>query len=295
MGDLTKNWFFWAIISMLLQGMHAFLYKKLIEDRGDHRIVQVLIPAVVCIMASIALYVEDHISGLFVTTMAVIASVQGVLFYLTTAMRIEALRSGTPAHIVFPIVKSSVVFIIILSAFLFNEWESLQEPRRLTGILLAVFATFSLMEWRLNLNRQMLNRGVAFAMLAMISGGGAALMAKYLFITDVLVSIFAFMLLSNLTTLFLSMLSFIRSEYHPSRQAYDTTIVWGVVMGILSFGGFAAFLQAIKVGDLSAVASVSALAILIPVLLSAWLYRERLTLRKEIAVFISIIALALIS
>ncbi len=294
MGDLAKNWFFWAIISMLLQGIHAFLYKKLIEDRGDHRIVQVLIPAVVCVMASIALYVEDHVSGLFVTTMAIIACVQGVLFYLTTAMRLEALRSGAPAHIVFPIVKSSVVFIIILSALLFNEWESLQDTRRLTGVLLAVIATFSLMEWRLSVSRQMLNRGIAFALLAMISGGGAALMAKYLFITDAQVSIFAFMLLSNLTTLILSMLSFIRSDHHPNRQAYDATLVWGVVMGILSFGGFAAFLQAIKIGDLSVVASINALAILLPVLLSAWLYRERLTLRKEIAVFVSIVALALI-
>ena len=51
---------------------------------------------------------------------------------------------------------------------------------------------------------------------------------------------------------------------------------------------------AIKFGDLSSVASINSLYIVIPVLLSAIFYREKLTFLKQIAVVVSIVAAALI-
>lgn len=291
---MAESWFFWAVMSMLLQGSHAFLYKKLIEEHGEPRVVQVVIPALVCVLAAAGMLLEGTRIPQLIFITALIAAVQGVLFFLATAMRLEALRCGAPAHIVFPIVKSSVIFIIVLSAFLFDEWASLKEPRRLAGVSLAVIATFILLEWRRDGDGKGLNRGIGFALLAMLAGGGASLMAKYLFVSDAEVSIFLFMLLSNLTTLVLAIGVALSAKGTDSRSSYDLSIGWGIAMGLLSFGGFASFLQAIRLGDLSAVASINAMAIIIPVLLSSYLYRERLTLRKEVAVFLSIIALALI-
>jgi len=291
---LYDNWFLRAVVSMVLQGTYAFLNKKLIEDRGSPRLVQVVIPLAVSLLSMLAMAWEDTVH-IWYLSMVAIAAVQGVLFFLTTAMRMNALACGVPAHIVFPIVKSSVVFIIVLSAFLFDGWAALQESLRLAGVSLAVVATFILVEWRFKTSRQVLNRGVAYALLAMISGGGASLMAKYLFVADQKVSIFHFMLISNLVTMLLALLNFWRSEHTRSRQVYDYSLFWGMLMGVLSFGGFAAFLQAIKVGDLSVVASINAMSIIIPVLLAAWLYGEHLSVRKEIAVLLSVVALVLIS
>jgi len=287
---LAGNWFLLALVSMVLQGFHAFLYKKLIQDGGDPRIVQVVMPAVVSVLAAIAAVAEGVSLPRALTILVIVAGVQGVLFYLTTAMRLEAIRSGAPAHIVFPLVKSSVVFIIILSAFLFDEWEALRTPRRLTSIAMILVAISMLMEWR----RGPFNRGVLYALLAMVSGAGASLMAKYLFVSEAEISIFAFMLISNATTFLLAMSAAARPATRLTRERYDRSVIWGAATGLLSFGGFAAFLQAIKLGDLSIVASINALAILFPVLLSAILYGERLTFRKEIAVFLSIVALVLI-
>ena len=290
MAPLADNWFLWALVSMFLQGTHAFLYKKLMEEGGDPRILQVVMPVVVCVLAAFAAMLEGAPLPTSLTIMVVIAAVQGILFYLTTAMRLEALRSGTPAHIVFPVVKSSIVFIILLSAILFHEWESLRTPRHLTGVALILVAMSMLMEWRLG----PFNRGVLYAILAMISGGGASLMAKYLFLSESEVSIFVFMLISNLTAFVLAITAASRPRIPMARESYDRSVLWGAAMGVLGFAGFAAFLQAIKVGDLSIVASVNALAILLPVLLSAIFYRETLTFRKEVAVFLSLVALVLL-
>lgn len=291
--ELASQWFLWAIISLLLQGIQAFFSKKLVEDGGDIATASVVMPAVITGLAAITVMFESRPVGDDLTGLVMLAGIQGVLYFLTTAMRLEALHTKIPAYVVFPIVKSSVVFIVIMAAFLFDEWASLREPKQAGGIILAVTAMYLLLEWRRNIRSGGFDKGISYAVLAMLASGGAALLAKYTFVAIGEVSIFAFILISNATNLLLAGLMSRRSASPVSRQSYAIGVRSGVMMGLAGFGGLAAFLQAIQYGNLSVVASINALTILIPVLLSAWLYSERLTARKLVAVLFSIIALVL--
>ncbi len=186
----------------------------------------------------------------------------------------------------------SAPLIVKLSAFIFNEFDTLKDTHKLIGVLLAIAAAFILMQWRFRpLN---FSRGIALALISMIASAGAALAAKFVFISEGEISIFGFMIISNLTNLILATLRSAFIKEKVSLSSINISLGWGVVIGLLNFFGFTAFLLAIKYGDLSLVASINNLYILIPVLLSAWFYGEQLTLRKQFAVVVSIIALILI-
>ncbi len=64
-------------------------------------------------------------------------------------------------------------------------------------------------------------------------------------------------------------------------------------MGLLSFGGFGSFLLAIRYGDLSRVAAINTLYVLIPIVFAAIVSggatTERFSFRKQVAVMLSLV------
>lgn len=293
MTAITQSWIFWAILSTFCYGVHAFLYKKTVEEKGDLPTLQVINPTVViiasliiCIIQGVGISAEDW------WKVVIIASLQGMLFFMTSVGRAEALHLGVPSHIVFPLLKTSAPIVILLSAYVFSEWKMLLEPSRLLGVILAVVATFILMDWRLKKNA--LNKGLGLVVLAILSSAGASLATKYVFVATVDINIFSFILISNLAALVMASLWSSLQPKPKSLSAVKISVRYGLVMGLLSFVGFTAFLKAISLGHLSFVVAVSTLYIFIPILLSAWLYREHINSVTRISICLSVIAVALL-
>jgi drug/metabolite transporter (DMT)-like permease len=194
--------------------------------------------------------------------------------------------------VVLAIIQASTPAIVVLAALLFNEWTSLVNPWRLSGICLAVLATYLL----LSIERTGPHRdhGILLAAISMVASAGATLAAKYVFLSNEAVSIFGFILIANTVNLVLASIraAIIRPQ---ASQSFTGGLWWGILMGLLNFGGFAAFLEAIKDGDLSLVASIGALSIIVPVILASWFKGERLSVRRQIAVGASILALVLLA
>ena len=290
------GWFTWAVVSALFYGVHSFLYQKVIKDGADPLVAQVLQPAVVVILATVMLVSSQQaVADPDVLLLVVVAAVlQGLFFFLTTRSRLAALSAELPASVLFPIIKFSTPVVVVISALAFQEWESIREPRRSVGIALAVGATYLIMQRRRVTASSGSGEGLRLAFVAMVASVCATFAAKVPFAGDANVSIFGFMLVSNLVSLLLATALMARTPASVSRPSLRRGVRWGAAIGALNFAGFAAFLQAVKEGDLALVASISGLYILIPIVLSALWYREHMSPQRQVAVAISVFAVVLL-
>ena len=68
----------------------------------------------------------------------------------------------------------------------------------------------------------------------------------------------------------------------------------GSIIGILNFGGYGLVLKAFAAGSMSLVQPIFALSILIPIFLSAAIYKEKLTLIRVLSIGLSLASVLLI-
>lgn len=294
MESLISSWFTWALTSTLFYGINAFFLHRLVKRQGDTLTALVISPAIVTLIAALLLMfsaIPKFDDSLWL--LALFAMLQGGLFYLTIESRTYAMALGLPSAILYPIIKSGTLFVIVISAFLFNELQLLLEPRRLAGILLIMLSLMLLLQWTNSHGDNNYSRGIAFALLATFTSIGAALAPKYAIEFQQEMNIYVYILIANLTTTMLSQLRFNYRREMPTPEAKKAGAITGIWLGVTSFAGFAAFLKAIHLGPLSVVAAVSSLYILIPIVLSVILHKEPLRARSQVALFISLLGIVL--
>ena len=289
------DWLSWALVSTLFYGIYAFLFRRLIMHKGDTLTAMVISPAIVSVIAAAILGVSALSGGHNLSWLVIIfALLQGGLFFLTTESRATALSLGMPSTQLYPIVKSGTLFVILISALLFNELEMLMDPRRIIGIIFILISVFLILQWKSTSDKGSGGyHSLAFAFLATFTSIGATLAPKYVIDLNQEINIFVFILIANLFT---TVLAFFRINYQKQPVTYQAkreASVTGIWLGISSFAGFATFLKAIESGPLSIVAAVSSLYILIPIVLSVIFFKEVFRTRSQIAVILSILGIIL--
>jgi drug/metabolite transporter (DMT)-like permease len=78
----------------------------------------------------------------------------------------------------------------------------------------------------------------------------------------------------------------------PGRRGEAVAI--GVVMGILNYVGFTAFMLALQSGPLSAIALITGMHFVIAIVLSLLLYKERLTLTRSLGIGLTLLSVFLL-
>jgi uncharacterized membrane protein len=290
------DWFLWTIASTLCFGVQYFLFKRLTEKKGDLEAAQVVMSAVVCVAALLFIGTESHDWANSFWTIALIAMIQGGLYFFTTLYRLDALENGIATNILFPILRASTPIVVVLSALFLNEWESFKfkSPTRSFGIVLSIVATYVLIRWPSQ--KQQWSVGVLVsAIAAVVASAGASLMAKAAHLAVDNLNVFVFILISNTFSLLISIIKMIHGKQVVSRKCYHDGLFGGFLIGLLSFSGITCFMLALKGGELSAVAAINSVYILIPIILAALLYGEKMTVKTGVAVFLTILAVALLS
>ena len=286
------NWLAWSVLSALLNGARSFVGRRAAMTQRDIVIAQVLLPAVMVVVAGPFLLLDRAPLATDFWGFCLAASLQGVLFFFASLTRLQAFQTKTSVHVVLSIIQASTPLIVVMSAILFNEWALLLNPWRLSGICLAIVATYLLL--RLETSGSRWDEGILLAGVSMVASAGATLAAKYTFLINEAVSVFGFILIANTVNLVLA--SIRAAMGAPSGgQSLKGGVASGIAMGLLNFGGLVAFLQAIKEGELSVVASIGALSIVVPVIMASVLSRERLGRRRQLAIVASIVALVLLA
>jgi len=210
-------------------------------------------------------------------------------FALATIAHIEALKR-LPAGITFPLTRMSLLAVIIFSVLYLGERLA---PLQWLGVLFgcAVVVILTREARSSSCTEPNLRTGLFFVAVCVFCGAIATISSK---LAAEMVNKAGFMALSYLFGIFFSL--GIEKRWGDSRHKdrVKSAIVIGVVMGLLNFFGFYAFLVALSSGPLSAIALMTGMHFVIAILLSVLIYREAMTLRRGLGLGLAILAVILL-
>ena len=304
------NWYFYALVATLSYGFFNFI-QKIAAEKGlnSSGLIQVSsITVFFCSLLSI-LYTGYHdfewpvIIGL--------AILNSSLFFSASILKLEALKRSK-AFIIFPITKMNALVAALLGLFIFAESPS---AFQWVGMGLTIFSILiltsktetpekkqriedkseSIVEdvepnrprsWIVSKFRS--NTGVIFALAGASCTGVTAIVGKLAAVhTDKLM----YMLLSYFLVFTYSS-KFRKSSEKKSGRKF--TLCFGVMIGILNFVGYLALLTSYRTGEVSVIQPIFSTSIVIPIVLSAVVFKERMTTRQILAVFLTIISIVLL-
>jgi drug/metabolite transporter (DMT)-like permease len=278
------QWYLLSIAALLLLGTQRFLYKVAAERNCSSSLTTAVFMGTVTLLSiSAFLVLAEPIGNL--TILVLLSLVNSAAFALATVAHMEALRH-LPAGITFPLTRLSLVVVIVFSIFFFNEEPN---PLQWVGILLG-FSVVGLLagEARSETRPEGSARaGLLFIAVCVLCGAVASISSK---LAAVSTSKAAFMALSYLLATFFSLAIDRKWGKRKAGASSGEAVKIGVVMGLLNFFGFYAFLSALATGPLSMIALITGMHFVIAIALSVLLYRESVSRPKLIGIGLTLLA-----
>ena len=147
---------------------------------------------------------------------------------------------------------------------------------QIVGILIAI-AVFILLARESNeqdTNRRNIRRGFSLVAVCVVCGAIASISSKF---AAMHTSKMAFIALSYFIGALFTFAFRNRLQTEERGALRADAVIIGVIMGVLNFVGFYAFLAALAIGPLSIIVSIMGLHFIIPIILSTIIYSEKLT------------------
>jgi len=283
---IMETWFIYALASAVFAGVHIFSQKVAVE-RGHSSIINntgnVLMSAAIAITVVLVFFNfnGDWKYGLL------LGLVTGVMHIIGSIFRMDSLKYIDTA-IFFPLYKTvGPIFTLILGIIFFSESFSFTEW---VGILFGMAVPILLLS-RGEKNRQSnLFFGLILMLLSALFTAVAAGISKYA--VDVFESIFVFMAVSQTFGAITGVTRYFLSGKKKEATIINKEVIFFSLMGgVLQFLSFSSLLLAFKDGGLAIIYTVNSFYILIPIVLSVIVYKEHWSIRKSLAIILSITAL----
>ncbi|MBP1750068.1 MAG: prediced transporter protein [Deltaproteobacteria bacterium] len=213
----------------------------------------------------------------------------GLSFLVATVTHIESLKY-LPAATVYPVTRLNLVIVTVFAVFFLKDQLSF---RQITGILCAMGA-IPILTRGLDKDEAAKSRGrqgFIYLAICLFASALASISSKY---AAMYVSKIAFLtLVYTMATLASTGLGK-RFRTTTVRSNRTGTFALGFAIGILNFAGYLAFLNALSAGPLSLVASIVSMHFVVAIVLSIFIYRERLTIPRVLGFLLTILSIALI-
>jgi drug/metabolite transporter (DMT)-like permease len=280
--------FFWAILAMLLAGMHIFMNKIVAHEKRDAAVNGLFSYGVPALFGAIMLVWSGIPSDWFYISL--IAAVAGGSHAIGSMFRITALKYIDTA-IFFPIYKIIQPTVIIAAGVIW--FHEVLSPLQWFGIICGMSVPLMLINRTENTRQLDLRKGLTFLMVTVgFTALGIALSKIGAESENLIFFLFASQFVGALISvpLIIKNTEHIRHALHPKGR----DVFLGVLTGLFQFLSFYALLVAFSTGYLSIVFTIHAHYILIPIFLSVWFYKEHMDLRKFAAVVLSVVAIGLL-
>jgi drug/metabolite transporter (DMT)-like permease len=282
------SWYGLSIAALFLMGAQRFLYKVSAERNCNTALTTFSFMGTVTLLALIIFLVQESPVG-DVKLLLIIALLNSCSFFVGTVTHIEALKH-IPTTVAYPIIRLNAVVVVLFSILFFKDSLSLTQG---LGIILAILVMLILAGQTETPERASKNmkRGLVLVFIALVAGSAASISSKFaamytnriafMTLSYFMGTLFSFGLRRNLAT---------KGESAGHREA----LVIGVIMGLINFAGFYAFLKALSLGPLSIIVSITGLHFVIAIILSVVVYRERLTSLRILGVILTIVSVLLL-
>lgn len=281
------TWFTLAVITLICFSVQTFLY-KVSAARGCNTATTTLSFMSTVAFLSVLVFFVQKGSIPSLGFLVVISLINSGSYFLATITHMEALKH-IPGTIGFPLARLNLVPVVLLSVLLFGDELTL---RHAVGITLAVVATLFLagrgaaeghVTGRSGLGLMLLAFCIASTAVAALSSKVAALetnISAFQTLVYTLAALFSVAARKRLST--------------GGTAKTSEAIRLGIVIGVINFIGYTAFLRSLITGPLSLVAPIVGMSFVISVLLSMVVYRERLRLKGLIGALLTILTVVLL-
>lgn len=186
--------------------------------------------------------------------------------------------------------RLSLLLVVIASIVLFDEkLEPLQWFGVLSGIVVVVILAQETKST--TMGQQRLRSGLFFVVICILCGTVASISSK---LAAESVSKAGFMTLSYFMGIFFSLGIEKKWGGKTTKGQNKDAILLGVIMGLLNFFGFYAFIMALSAGPLSAIALITGMHFVIAIFLSVLIYKERLSHHRILAICLTLLAVFLL-
>jgi drug/metabolite transporter (DMT)-like permease len=278
------RWYFLSILALILLGTQRFLYKVSAERNCSTAWTTFSFMATVTLI-SVTFFLLVREPVLDHKMLWLTALWNSVAFVLGTVTHIEALRH-IPSSIAYPVIRLNMVLVILFSILYFDDRLTLFQ---VAGILIASVVIVLLTRdagsgkgayGNVRKGLILVSLSLFFGAMASISSKFAALYANklgFMALSYCMGSLFAFGLAQRMKT---------REGMKPLKEA----IVIGILMGFINFAGFYAFLAALASGPLSLVIAITGMHFAVAVLLSAIVYKEKITFIRALAIVLTMVS-----
>lgn len=281
---MSLSWFPFSIVATLLLGA-AMAFYKLPSERNHNRFVttfwSLLIPAVLA-FAFFHSYLSLSTSPMIWTALAWGISFTGIMLLQMYAL------THVDTNVLFPITTTaSLIITVLVGIFFFGEHTTLLQT---IGIVLAAATVFSFLYKKGKFQ---------YSALLVSVGSSIILISAFNKILQKIVAenfdIHAFQVYQYLFAAAFSLLLYIvlhRGDWRS--HIFSGGLGTGSLIGFFIFFGGYAFLVALTKGPFPLITSVHSLYILVTALVAYFLFRERLTTRKVLLLFLAVAAVVLI-
>ena len=269
-------------------GMQRFLYKVSAERRCNTAWTTFSFMATVAILSSILfLVLEESVASL--QFLLFIALVNSAAFLLATVTHIEALKN-IPASVAYPIIRLSAVFVVIFSLLFFKDRPSFYQ---VIGILLAmvviVLLTRDFGDETTSYGRR--RTGFICVFVALVAGAVAIISSKF---AAMHTNKMAFIAVSYIASTFFALGLRKRLQTEEANANPKDALLIGFVMGLINFAGYYSYLIALSTGPLSIITSITGMHFIIAIMLSALIYREKLTPSRILGISLTVVSVILL-
>lgn len=279
-----SDWYLLSLLALLLLGCQRFLYKVAAEGSCSTPLTTAVFMATVTLLSGVAFVLSGDSLGPL-SNLLLLATVNSLAFALGTVANMEALRR-LPTAITFPLTRLSILLVIGFSMLYFGERPG---PWQWLGILLglAVLVVLAADLGGSASSRKQTGTGLALVAACVLCGAAASISSKFAALST---SKSGFMALSYLLGTLFSLALARRWGRMATVERPGAVIGIGVLMGLLNFAGFYAFLAALERGPLSIIALITGMHFVIAIALSALFYRETITPRRWLGIALTLLA-----
>ncbi|MCK4327591.1 MAG: EamA family transporter [Candidatus Diapherotrites archaeon] len=281
------GWFGFAVLAMSLYAIQNFLSKGAMEKKCNSATVMSIFFATAGLLAAGAMLVTGEAWANSWTVFLALAVINGSCFLMGSIARLEALKY-LPLIMVYPMKKMDVAIIAVVGLLFFGEALSLAQG---IGVVLAIAVIWVLAMDKKAEKPKDFRKGIVLVGIAIL----------FFTVTDVVLkpaasegSIYMFIVVAYGLMLLPSLL--LQKRLGKDRSAsLETTLKWGVAIGVVNFFAITALLTSLMDGPLSIVFPITALAVPLAGALSVVFYKEKLTVNRIVGVLLAVAVLVLMS
>ena len=282
--NMLGNWYVLSLISLIFMGTQRFLYKVSAQRGCNTAWTTFTFMGTVAILSVIFLFFSpEPISG--IPFLLLVSLVNSLSFTLATMTHIEALNY-LPASVAYPIIRLNAAVVVIFSIIFFNDRLT---GYQIIGIFIAIMVVTLLARESNDHDAppRDIRRGFSLVSICVVCGAMASISSKFAALHS---NKMAFIALSYLMGTLFSFAFRKRMETASAGTGHTDAVIIGIIMGLLNFVGFYAFLSALAIGPLSIIISIMGLHFVISVILSTVIYSEKLTPFRIVLVLLTIVS-----